>query len=331
MALRIQRKKDNRVVKCVLHRVADIPGGVTVKVADLGGNALFEGTPLGKGANGVYQVVKTAQIVTAAAADATTYDVAKGHHFKVGDRFGRVILLRDYASYIKDSMVAEITDINRSMMLSIDVILVPTDEAVKEVEQRLLGVETNITNWQRKQNMKLAYIRLVCVATFAMCCHGLCHSSGIYNPDDYIDTFTVVVPELNVDSTFLEDIHNYMLEDTTEKYAQWEKSVHTNGDEKNPISIYCNVKNDSICVIDYSFDGWRARLSTGFTKYRGWLYWFNDMLPDGLMLGYSASPQVTRRFFVDNNKANYLTSHKFVYNYKKCKITSKWYREKRIY
>lgn len=113
--------------------------------------------------------------------------------------------------------------------------------------------------------LKLAYIRLVCVATFAMCCHGLCHSSGIYNPDDYIDTFTVVVPELNVDSTFLEDIHNYMLEDTTEKYAQWEKSVHTNGDEKNPISIYCNVKNDSICVMDYSFDGWRARLSTGFT------------------------------------------------------------------
>ena len=49
MALRIQRKKDNRVVKCVLHRVADIPGGVTVKVADLGGNALFEGTPLGNG------------------------------------------------------------------------------------------------------------------------------------------------------------------------------------------------------------------------------------------------------------------------------------------
>ena len=39
------------------------------------------------------------------------------------------------------------------MMLSIDVVPVPTDEAVKEVESRLLGVETNITNWQRKQNM----------------------------------------------------------------------------------------------------------------------------------------------------------------------------------
>ena len=29
---------------------------------------------------------------------------------------------------------------------------IPTDEAVREVENRLLGVETNITNWQRRQN-----------------------------------------------------------------------------------------------------------------------------------------------------------------------------------
>jgi len=41
---------------------------------------------------------------------------------------------------------------NQNMMMSIDVIPIPTDEAVREVENRLLGVETNITNWQRKQN-----------------------------------------------------------------------------------------------------------------------------------------------------------------------------------
>lgn len=43
-------------------------------------------------------------------------------------------------------------DLNRSMMMSIDIVPVPTDEAVRETENRLLGVETNITNWQRKQN-----------------------------------------------------------------------------------------------------------------------------------------------------------------------------------
>ena len=73
-------------------------------------------------------------------------------YLKLGEKYARVLYLKDYASYIKDSMVAELTDMNRNMMLSIDVIPVPTDEAVREVENRLLGVETNITNWQRKQN-----------------------------------------------------------------------------------------------------------------------------------------------------------------------------------
>lgn len=73
-------------------------------------------------------------------------------YIRMGERYGRVLFLRDYASYIKDSMVSELTDLNRNMMMSIDVVPVPTDEAVREVENRLLGVETNITNWQRKQN-----------------------------------------------------------------------------------------------------------------------------------------------------------------------------------
>ena len=73
-------------------------------------------------------------------------------YLKLGEKFCRLLFLKDYASYIKDSMVTELTDFNRNMMLSIDVVPVPTDEAVREVENRLLGVESNITNWQRRQN-----------------------------------------------------------------------------------------------------------------------------------------------------------------------------------
>lgn len=73
-------------------------------------------------------------------------------HFRMGNKYGRVIFLREFASYIKDSMVSELCDLNRNMMLSLDIIPIPTDEAVREVENRLLGVETNITNWQRRQN-----------------------------------------------------------------------------------------------------------------------------------------------------------------------------------
>ena len=76
----------------------------------------------------------------------------KKDHFVMGSKYGRVLFLKEYASYIKDSMINELTSLNRNLMLSIDVIPVPTDEAVKEMQNRLLGVETNVTNWQRRQN-----------------------------------------------------------------------------------------------------------------------------------------------------------------------------------
>jgi hypothetical protein len=87
--LKITRSNDSRVVKSILHRIADIPGGVTVSIATLGGASLVEGTPIGAqdGSTGLCKVVKTAKVVTIANASAVTYEVAKGHHFKVGDFF----------------------------------------------------------------------------------------------------------------------------------------------------------------------------------------------------------------------------------------------------
>ena len=76
----------------------------------------------------------------------------KDDYFKIGDRFGKVMFLKEYASFVKDSMVTELTELNKNMMLSVDIIPVPQDEAVKEAENRRMGIETNITNWQRKQN-----------------------------------------------------------------------------------------------------------------------------------------------------------------------------------
>lgn len=76
---------------------------------------------------------------------------------RVGGRWARALYLTDYASYIKDGFLAELTDARRAMALSIDVVPVPTDEAVREVERRLLGVETNITNWTRRQNANMNY------------------------------------------------------------------------------------------------------------------------------------------------------------------------------
>lgn len=73
-------------------------------------------------------------------------------YLMLGGKYARVIYLKDYASFISDQLVTKLTDQSRNMMLSIDIIPVATDEAVREVERKMLGVETNITNWQCRQN-----------------------------------------------------------------------------------------------------------------------------------------------------------------------------------
>lgn len=83
--LRIDRKKDNRVIRAFTHKLADIPNGITVSAADLTQKVLHEGTPVGKDENGLYHVVKVAVLSADATDTATAYTVKKGHNFKVGD------------------------------------------------------------------------------------------------------------------------------------------------------------------------------------------------------------------------------------------------------
>lgn len=83
--LKIDRKKDNRVIRAFTHKLVDIPNGITVSAADLTQKVLHEGTPVGKDENGLYHVVKVAVLSADATNTATAYTVKKGHNFKVGD------------------------------------------------------------------------------------------------------------------------------------------------------------------------------------------------------------------------------------------------------
>ena len=76
----------------------------------------------------------------------------RADYFKADGRFGRVLYLRDYANFIRASFIAELTDIDRGLILSIDANPITMDQAVKQSENKLLAVETNIANWQMKQN-----------------------------------------------------------------------------------------------------------------------------------------------------------------------------------
>lgn len=61
------------------------PGGGVVSISDLTQTLLAAGTPVGKDANGLWHVEKTAEMQDAATNSATAYKVKKGHNFKVGD------------------------------------------------------------------------------------------------------------------------------------------------------------------------------------------------------------------------------------------------------
>lgn len=135
MALKIERKSDSRVIKAILHRIADIPGGVTINVADLGGSLLQEGTPICVGSNGMYNVLKTAKVVTEYV-NGTSLEIAKGHHFKVGDKIANEA----------GTMYANITAIDKTTNADKDVLTLTAQFAAGMAVGTKLILATVVTN-----------------------------------------------------------------------------------------------------------------------------------------------------------------------------------------
>lgn len=81
----VTRREDTRTPRVFMHKTADIRGGVSVKVSELGGDFLNEGAVLSAPDNGICHVVKIAVLSAEAADIATDIKVNKGHNFKVGD------------------------------------------------------------------------------------------------------------------------------------------------------------------------------------------------------------------------------------------------------
>lgn len=81
----VQRRKDTRTPRVIMHRVADIRGGVSVMTSELGGDFLREGAVLSAPENGICHVVKIATVVAEVAAADKTVKVAKFHNFRAND------------------------------------------------------------------------------------------------------------------------------------------------------------------------------------------------------------------------------------------------------
>ena len=82
-------------------------------------------------------------------------------HFELGGKVGRVLFMRKYSSYIKDDMITSMADFPRTLVLSIDLLPVPTDEAVRDVQSQIMAIESDITRWQQRQNARNNFTAVV--------------------------------------------------------------------------------------------------------------------------------------------------------------------------
>jgi len=96
---------DSAVSKIVFHKmIEDIQGGVTISIADYtDGFILPAGSVIGKGSNGLFRVLKTAKLTADATNTATTYQVEKGHGFKVGEFLASATGAKAYAITVVDT------------------------------------------------------------------------------------------------------------------------------------------------------------------------------------------------------------------------------------
>lgn len=72
-------------------------------------------------------------------------------YLELGGLYAQAMFLSGYGSYVSDDMISELCKLDRPMMLSIDVIPIPLQEAVEEAQRRYEGVESTTVKYRQKQ------------------------------------------------------------------------------------------------------------------------------------------------------------------------------------
>lgn len=83
-------------------------------------------------------------------------DIAQreGSYIKIGEKYARALYFSpvNYPTYLKDDILSELCSINKTMLISFDLLPLLMEEALKLVDSISLGLETDVSNWQRRQN-----------------------------------------------------------------------------------------------------------------------------------------------------------------------------------
>ena len=81
----------------------------------------------------------------------------KQDHLIIDGRYARVFYVKEIGNGVYEGLVSKLVSKKMDMMYSIDFVAVPKGEAGRFAERTVLGVETNLTNWQRRQNRSMNY------------------------------------------------------------------------------------------------------------------------------------------------------------------------------
>ncbi|MBO6239498.1 MAG: ATP-binding protein [Butyrivibrio sp.] len=76
----------------------------------------------------------------------------KDDYLKIGDKFTRVLYVKDYPNAkIYDETIEKLTGLSNNVILSLDIYPVSVEEAQKRVSRIMDGIDTDITRWQQNQ------------------------------------------------------------------------------------------------------------------------------------------------------------------------------------
>lgn len=152
MGMTVNRRKDTKTPKVLMHKVSDIRGGVSVNVSELGGDYLREGAILSAPVDGICHVVKIAVVVADVADDDKTIKVEKFHNFKEGD----FVMLDVNSAAVK---ISSIDDSNKAY----DTLTVAT--ALGAISKGAQLVEAAAASTAEAKTSALKYVPLAVVGT----------------------------------------------------------------------------------------------------------------------------------------------------------------------
>lgn len=79
-------------------------------------------------------------------------------YFQMNDKFGRTMVIKEYANYLDEDFISLICELKKNMMVSIDMISIPKDESLKEIQRVKLGADKNAYDWRVRQNRNNNYL-----------------------------------------------------------------------------------------------------------------------------------------------------------------------------